>query len=95
MASMLRALWNRLFGDVAVDPEEDPVEYQGYRIRPTPFPRQGQYQTAGVIEKEVGDEVKQYPFVRAETHSSREEAIAYSIVKAKQIIDEQGERLFR
>jgi len=26
MASMLRALWNRLFAGVAVDPEEDPVE---------------------------------------------------------------------
>jgi hypothetical protein len=94
MASMLRALWNRLFAGVAVDPEEDPVEYEGYRIRPTPFPRRGQYQTAGAIEKEVGGEVKEHRFVRAETHSSREEAIAFSIAKAKQIIDEQGDRIF-
>ena len=95
MASMLRTLWNRLFGGVAVDPEEDPVEYDGYRIRPTPFPHQGAYQTAGIIEKEIGGEVKEHRFVRAETHSSREEAIAFSIAKAKQIIDEQGDRLFR
>jgi hypothetical protein len=94
MASMFRTLWNRLFGGVAVDPEEDPVDYNGYRIRPTPFPRMGQYQTAGIIEKEIGGEAKQYPFVRAETHSSHEEAIAFSIAKAKQIIDEQGDRLF-
>jgi hypothetical protein len=94
MASILRRLWNRLFSDVAIDPEEDPVEYNGYRIRPTPFPRMGQYQTAGIIEKEVNGEVKEHRFVRAETHSSREEAVAYSIVKAKQIIDEQGDRLF-
>jgi hypothetical protein len=91
---MIRRLFARLFGDVAVDPEEDPVEYNGYRIRPTPFPRLGQYQTAGMIEKDVGGETKEHRFVRAETHSSREEAIAFSIAKAKQIIDEQGERMF-
>jgi len=79
---MLRALLARLFGgSAAAPPEEDPVEYNGYRIRPTPFPRLGQYQTAGVIEKEIGGEVKEHRFVRAETHSSHEEAIAYSIVK--------------
>jgi hypothetical protein len=94
MASMFRGLVARLFGNAAAPPEEDPVEYNGYRIRPTPFPRLGQYQTAGIIEKEVGGEVKEHRFVRAETHSSREEAVAFSIAKAKQIIDEQGERIF-
>ena len=75
--------------------EEDPVEYNGYRIRPTPFrAASAQYQTAGIIEKEIGGEVKEHRFVRAETHSSHEEAIAFSIAKAKQIIDEQGDRLF-
>ena len=92
---MLRALLARLFGSsAAAPPEEDPIDYNGYRIRPTPFPRMGQYQTAGIIEKEVNGEVKEHRFVRAETHLSREEAIAYSIVKAKQIIDEQGDRIF-
>ena len=92
---MLRAFLARLFGgSAAAPPEEDAVEYNGYRIRPTPFPRLGQYQTAGVIEKEIGGEVKEHHFVRAETHSSHEEAVAYTIVKAKQIIDEQGDRIF-
>ena len=92
---MFRGWFARLFGNAAAPPEEDPVEYTGYRIRPAPFPRLGQYQTAGIIEKETGGEVKEHRFVRAETHSSHEEAIAFSIAKAKQIIDEQGERLFR
>ena len=92
---MLRAFFARFFGgSAAAPPEEDPVEYNGYSIRPTPFPRLGQYQTAGLIEKEIGGEMKEHRFVRAETHSSREEAIAYSVVKAKQIIDEQGDRIF-
>jgi hypothetical protein len=94
MASMLKGLFARLFGNAAAPAEEDPVEYEGYRIHPTPFPRLGQYQTAGIIEKEIGGEVREHRFVRAETHSSREEAIAFSIAKAKQIIDEQGDRLF-
>ena len=94
MASMFRGWFARLFGNAAAPPEEDPVEYNGYRIRPTPFPRLGQYQTAGIIEKEIGGEGKEHRFVRAETHSSHEQAIAFSIAKAKQIIDEQAERLF-
>ena len=56
--------------------------------------RGGQYQTCGVIEKEVRGELKEHRFIRAETHSSREEAVAFSIAKAQQLIDEQGERLF-
>ena len=94
MASILKALWQRLFAGGTSAVGAEPVEYNGYRIRPTPFPRLGQYQTAGVIEKEIGGEVKEHRFVRAETHSSHEEAVAYSIVKAKQIIDEQGDRIF-
>src|ERR1700694_2759757 len=94
MASMFRGWFARLFGNAAAPPEEDPVEYNGYRIRPTPFPRLGQYQTAGILEKELGGEVKAHRFARAETHASHEEAIAFSIAKAKQIIDEQAERLF-
>jgi hypothetical protein len=95
MASMLRDFFTRLFGGAAAaPPEEDPIDYNGYRIRPTPFPRLGQYQTAGIIEKEIGGAVKEHRFVRAETHSSHEEAIAFSIAKAKQIVDEQGDRIF-
>ena len=39
-------------------------------------------------------EVKEHRFIRAELHPTREAAIAFSIAKARQIIDEQGERLF-
>ena len=94
MASMLKALWNRLLGGGAAAPEAEAVEYNGYRIRPAPFSRKGQYQTSGIIEKEVGGELKEHRFIRAEAHPSREGAVAFSIAKAKQLIDEQGDRLF-
>ena len=91
---MLKALLTRLFGGASQAAAEEWIEYGGYRICPTPYPRRGQYQTCGVIEKEVRGETKEHRFVRAETHSSREGAAAFAIAKARQLIDEQGERLF-
>ena len=93
--SMLRGLWSRLTGATTAETAADPIEYKGYRIRPTPYPSRGAYQTAGTIEKQVGGELKEHSFVRAETHPSRDQAIEFSIAKAQQIIDEQGERMFR
>ena len=91
---MLKALWRRLVGAGAAAGDSEVIEYNGYRIRPTPYRRGGEYQTCGVIEKEVAGETKEHRFIRAELHPSREAAIEFSIAKARQIIDEQGERLF-
>ncbi len=91
---MLKALFTRLFGASSQPAVEETIEYNGYRIRPAPYRRAGQYQTSGVIEKEVQGEIKEHRFIRAETHPSREAAVAFSIAKAQQLIDEQGERLF-
>jgi hypothetical protein len=38
--------------------------------------------------------VKAHRFIRADTHQGREDAIAFAISKAKQIIDLQGDRIF-
>jgi hypothetical protein len=93
-AVMLKALWGRLLGREAAEAAGPATEYNGYRIRPAPYRRNGQYQTCGIIEKEVAGEIKEHRFIRAEAHPSREAAAAFSIAKAKQLIDEQGERLF-
>ena len=97
MASFFKNLWTRLAGGEgtqAPEPVAEAVEYKGFRIRPAPYPSRGQFQTAGVIEKEFGTETKEHRFVRAETHASKDDAAAFSIAKGKQIIDEQGDRLF-
>jgi len=91
---MLKALFTRLFGGGSQAAVEESIEYNGYRIRPAPYRRGGEYQTSGVIEKEVRGELKEHRFIRAETHPSREAAVEFSIAKARQLIDEQGERLF-
>ena len=88
----LKALLSRLFGGAAA--EAEPIEYNGYRIRPTPYRRIGQYQTCGLVAKEFAGEIKEHRFIRAEMHPTHEAAIAFSIAKAKQLIDEQGDRLF-
>ena len=94
MASLFKALWQRLTAGGIAGAGAEPLEYNGYLIRPTPYARGGGYQTCGVITKEVAGDVKEHSFVRAETHPSRDAAIEFSVAKAKQLIDEQGDRLF-
>jgi hypothetical protein len=101
MLSIFKALWGRLAGNAETSgvadqggPEEPAVEYKGFRIRPAPYPAKGQFQTAGVIEKDFADGTKEHRFVRAETHASRDDAASFALAKGRQIIDEQGERVF-
>ena len=71
------------------------AEHKGFIIRATPYKDGGQYQTAGTITKEIGGETKEYKFVRADRFSTIEEAADLSLSKGRQIIDEQGEKMFK
>ncbi len=92
---------SKLFGGGAASGEAAPTksaaeeEYKGFIIRATPTAVGGEHQLAGVIEKQVGGELKSHKFVRADRLGSRDEAAARAIDKGRQLIDEQGERLFR
>ena len=98
MVSIFKAIWSRLAGGgggaASEAPPMEAVEYKGYRIRPAPYAAPGGYQTAGVIEKDSSDGVKEHRFIRAETHPSRDDAAAFAIQKGRQIIDQQGDRVF-
>ncbi len=90
--SFLKSLFGRRS---AGEPEaQATVEYEGFTIRAVPYASEGQYQTAGEIEKEIAGERKLHKFIRAERHASLEEATSFSLMKARQIIDQQGERIF-
>ena len=91
--SLLSALFGRL---APAQPEKlpEPVEYKGFIIRPAPFKSEGQYQTAGTIEREVGGVRKEHRFIRADTYGSYEDAVNFTLSKARQIIDLQGVRIF-
>ena len=94
MFSKLKALFGGGDKPAAEPAEMDAVEYNGYRIRPAPYRANSQFQTCGVIEKDFPDGAKQHRFVRAETHPSLVDAASFAITKGKQIVDQQGDRMF-
>jgi hypothetical protein len=97
MFSKLKAALGRLAGGGeggSAEVAAEAVEYKGYRIRPAPYSANGQYQTAGYIEKDTPEGIKQHRFIRADTYAGRDDAVAFTIAKAKQIIDQQGDRIF-
>jgi hypothetical protein len=77
-------------------PAEVPVEeHEGFRITLTPIKEGDTYRVCALIEKEVDGTTRQHQLVRADTVQGLEAAQAASLRKAKQVIDEQGERIFR
>lgn len=68
--------------------------YKGFLIRATPMPVGSEHQLAGTISKEIGGETKSYKYVRADRLSSRDEAASVAIAKGRQLVDEQGDKLF-
>jgi hypothetical protein len=98
MLSKLKEIFSRLSGEGSGAPEAAAataeVEYKGYMIRPTPYKNNGQYQTSGIVRKETPEGVKEHKFIRADTYASLDDANAFAIMKAKQLIDQQGDRMF-
>ena len=92
------SFWKKLFGGSSAEEAEGgqgtPEEYKGFIIRAAPFRHEGQFQTAGVVEKEIAGVRHEHKFIRADRHASHDEAIAFSLSKARQLVDEQGERMF-
>ena len=70
------------------------LEHEGYLIEATPYLENGQYQVAGMISKEIGGMRKEHRFVRADRLTTIEDAAEMSVRKAKQIIEQSGDRMF-
>lgn len=89
----------RLFGGGSSEAESEPkaakqVEHKGFTIVATPYKNDGQYQTCGVITKEIDGIVKEHKFIRADRFAGLDDAVDVSIRKGQQMVDEQGERIF-
>jgi hypothetical protein len=91
--SLLSSLLGRL---APAKPEKaaEPVEYNGFVIRAAPFKSEGQYQTAGIIEREIEGVRREHRFVRADAFASYDDAVTFTLSKARQMVDLQGERMF-
>ncbi|GFE52024.1 hypothetical protein So717_37770 [Roseobacter cerasinus] len=86
----------KLFGSGGgSEPKASSEAYEGFQITPTPIAEGNTYRVAATIEKEVDGEMQTHKLVRADTLQGLEEAQKACIRKAKQVIDEQGERIFR
>lgn len=79
----------------AGDKELDQESYKGYLIKAVEMRAGSEYQLCGSIEKEIGGELKSYKFVRADRMSSKDDLISMALAKGRQIIDEQGDGIFR
>jgi hypothetical protein len=69
--------------------------YKGYLIKAVHMAAGSEMQLAGTIEKEIGGELRTYSFVRADRMSSREDLVAMALSKGRQIVDEQGDAIFK
>ena len=91
------SFWKSLFGGsapVAAKPAKS-EDYNGYTIYSAPVADGGQYQLAGRITKTIDGTEKEHVFMRADRFSSFEDAESFAFVKARQIIDQSGDRIFK
>jgi hypothetical protein len=93
---MIMKFLRGLGGDKGNEPaKHEMVEYKGFSIVATPRKAPGGWTTEGIISKPAGESTRSERFIRADMLMSEEEAVDYSVMKARKIIDEQGERLFK
>jgi len=83
------SILSKLFGG-GPGPELDPVTYKDFAIIPTPQKEGGGFRIAATIEKDG----KSHHLIRADVVEGKAAADDASVSKAKQMIDEQGDRLF-
>lgn len=90
------SLFSKLFGGggSASAPQAQSETYEGFTITPEPAREGSRYRLGARIEKEIGGEAKTHHLIRADVLDDLDSATSASLNKARQVIDEQGERLF-
>ena len=95
------SFFKKLFGggSASDEPKGDKVlgqeEHKGHTIKAIEMRAGSEYQLAGVIEKEIGGELKSYRYIRADRMNSVDDLIMLALSKGRQIIDEQGDGIYR
>ncbi|SDK30871.1 HlyU family transcriptional regulator [Aliiruegeria lutimaris] len=88
------SLLSRLFGGGGSKPQVEPESYKGFAIFVEPIKEANGFRVSARIEKEVGGETRSHTLIRADVCTDPVQAAEISASKAKQMIDERGERLF-
>ena len=79
-------------GGGAVVAEE---EYKGHRIEATPMKEGDQYRLCARVSKSFGDDTLTHDVIRADLFQSAEDAARHALSKARQVIDESGDHIYR
>ena len=86
-------LLSKLFGgSKSADVASKSVDYNGFTVTPTPIREGDKFRLSARIDKEVAGEARSHTLIRADVLNSQEEADEASVNKAKQMIDQMGER---
>jgi len=94
---MINKFFNRVFGSKDDPPKSravDAVIYQEFEIRPAPVKEGSGWRISGTIVKEVDGATREHVFIRADSCADQESAVVLTVRKARQLIDEQGEKIF-
>lgn len=83
------SLFSKLFGGGSA-PEPQSETYEGFTITPRPVREGSRFRVGATIEKDG----QTHHLIRADMLETEEDANQASVRKAKQMIDEQGARLF-
>lgn len=75
-------------------PSAEPQAHGDCTIYPQPMREESQYRLAGRIEKQVNGETLVRTFVRADVFTTADDAVEFTLRKARQIIDQNGPSLF-
>lgn len=90
----LKRLFGRGAGSAEAPAEAPRLEFAGHTIRATPYLEGGQWQLCGVIAKEIGGVAKEHRFIRADRFADRDTAIEMTFLKARLLVEQQGDRLY-
>ncbi|WP_439121859.1 HlyU family transcriptional regulator [Marivita sp.] len=86
----------KLFGGGGSTPPAAPSEmHNGYTIYAEPVKDGGTWRIGARIEKEIEGEVKSHFMMRADTLQAFEDAAKASVDKAKMLVDQQGDQIFK
>ena len=91
---MLKALFNKLFGESVTSSIEESVEYKGFTITPEPRNANGGFGVGATIRKEIDGVSQEHQFIRADAVATREGCIELTLNKARQTIDQMGDSIF-
>lgn len=82
-------------GDAGTGRPTAETEYKGYALRATPRQEGKQFRLCGIVEKEVDGAMRRHDLIRADLFMSADDATEAFLRKARQVIDEQGDRIFQ